>query len=358
MDLPLPNRALSNRITRSAAAILVLLVHVALVWIVILMRAPTPEDTATEPVIATLLYQPRPRNLALGPVPIHVRMENALHLQRFAPRIQDIPVDKPEPPQAPLTVPLPASASLPEQATAGLNGEESESSGHSGGGFSITLLQRVIPRYPAAAARRHEEGVTQVNLHIESSGRVSDVNITRSSGSPELDKAAVAAFRKWKFAQLSTLAPKEGVWLRTEQRFIRYRFKYSRLGGAADSVDVSEIKPATEEPTPGSKEALTRFISTVGAGEPVGGSGFLERSAVEKMRTALEEWGAVKSIRFTGTAGERRWETYQPVEGGHRVEVGWNMFEVRHQHAIIEWLVAVDRNGTVWSASASPAPWM
>jgi hypothetical protein len=76
------------------------------------------------------------------------------------------------------------------------------------------------------------------------------------------------------------------------------------------------------------------------------------------MHVALEKWGAVKSIEFTGTAGENRWAAYQADGGGPKVEVAWNLFEVRHQHATTEWMVAVDRQGTVWSASASPAPWM
>ena len=357
MRLSLANRALSSRLRRSLAAAFVLLTHVALIWIVILMRAPSPqEEPTTEPIIVELIDQPRPRNLALGPVPIHVEMEKVLRLQRLAPKIQDIPVDDPEPLQT-VSVPLPSSAPIPQLANAGLDGEASESSGHSGGGFSITLLQRVIPKYPVTSAHRHEEGVTQAAIHIDSSGRVADVKLTGSSGSRDLDKAALAAFRKWKFARLPSGAPKEGLWFRTEQRFIIYQFKYSRLGRAADAVDVSAIKGATEEATPGSREALSQFISTVSTGGAIDASGFIERNEVEKMRTALEQWGAVKSIEFTGTAGERRWTAYQPADGGAPVEVGWNLFEVHHQHAITEWLVAVDRDGMVWSARASPAPW-
>ena len=49
---------------------------------------------------------------------------------------------------------------------------------------------------------------------------------------------------------------------------------------------------------------------------------------------------------------------WMPGTGGPPIEVRWNMFEVHHQNATIEWLVAVDREGAVWSVSASPAPWM
>jgi hypothetical protein len=34
------------------------------------------------------------------------------------------------------------------------------------------------------------------------------------------------------------------------------------------------------------------------------------------------------------------------------------MFEVRHENNTSEWLVAVGRDGEVWAARASQAPWM
>ncbi|MEJ0039743.1 MAG: energy transducer TonB [Gammaproteobacteria bacterium] len=355
---------MSNRVRRACAAGAVLLAHVALVWMIVLIRAPAVDDhRITEPVFATLIDQPRPRNLTIDPVPIRVETENVVHLQRLAPKIQDFPVDEPEPPTTPSTVPMPASAPLPQLADSGMNGDAVESSGESGGGFRVTLLQRVIPKYPVASARRGEEGVTQVMLHVAESGRVNDVKITRGSGSRGLDNAALEAFRKWKFARLPEGAAPDGVWLRTEQCFIQYRLKYSRLGdSAADKVDVAAVQPAKDQVTPGSEEALGRFIKTIGAGTFTDDSDVTERNQVEKMRTALAAWGAVKSIQFTGTAGEHRWMTYRVRPGSTfarpTVEVEWNLFEVRHQNATTEWLIAVDRDGTVWNASASAAPWV
>jgi hypothetical protein len=43
--------------------------------------------------------------------------------------------------------------------------------------------------------------------------------------------------------------------------------------------------------------------------------------------------------------------------GPTTVEVQWNKFEVHHEHATSEWLIAVDRERTVWNARASRAPW-
>jgi hypothetical protein len=156
-----------------------------------------------------------------------------------------------------------------------------------------------------------------------------------------------------------------GVWLQTRQRFIIYRFTYSRLRDkAADDIDVAAVQPATVEATPGSQQALTRFINEVGAGTLGDKVDFPMRTALRKMRDALGEWGAVKSIEFTGTAGPRGWTAYRVRPSaaddsvGPTVEVSWNLFEVRLEHATTEWLIGMGRDGTVWSARASPAPWL
>src|SRR6185312_4536983 len=90
-----------DRTKRAVAAGIVLLAHVALVWRFILPRMERVEQASElEPVIATII-EPRPRALSFGPVAIEVKTENVLHLQRLAPRVQDIPVELPEPvPQA------------------------------------------------------------------------------------------------------------------------------------------------------------------------------------------------------------------------------------------------------------------
>ncbi len=69
-----------------------------LIWIAVQVHAYHTERqalAAPEPVIATLIQ--RPRNLSLGPVPVYVKTADVLRLQRFAPKIPDIPVNDAEP---------------------------------------------------------------------------------------------------------------------------------------------------------------------------------------------------------------------------------------------------------------------
>ena len=51
-------------------------------------------------------------------------------------------------------------------------------------------------RYPAAARRRHEEGVVYVRFAIDGQGQVLSATIARSSGSPELDLEVLALLRR------------------------------------------------------------------------------------------------------------------------------------------------------------------
>jgi protein TonB len=358
-------RATIDRIGHAVTAGAVLATHVVLIWIAIQVHSHYSVGRrsldSAEPVIATLIE--RPRNLSLGPVPIQLRTEVVLRLQRLAPKIPDIPVDA----ELTTTDGLPQAASAPatRQADTGLDGNASASSGHIGGGYVPMLLQRVVPKYPTRSARLREEGATGVHIRVEESGRVTEVRVTRSSGSRRLDDAAIDAVRKWKFARMPQGAAPNGAWVASELRFILYRFTYSRLDNdATEDLYVEEVKVgASDEAAPGSEAALGRFIAEMRAGSLAGHAAGANRAAAAKMRAALEEWGEVKSIRFTGSAGGPQWLAYE-MDGNRRgfvrptVEVKWNMFEVLHQNTTSEWLIAVDRDGTIWTARTSRAPWL
>jgi len=56
------------------------------------------------------------------------------------------------------------------------------------------------PEYPYEARRQRITGAGIVSMSVDSaSGQVTDVAIVRSTGSPFLDNAATAGFRRWRF---------------------------------------------------------------------------------------------------------------------------------------------------------------
>jgi hypothetical protein len=104
-----------------------------------------------------------------------------------------------------------------------------------------------------------------------------------------------------------------------------------------------------------------RFIAQVRDGT-LADAGTAAPGGSATLRAALDAWGAVKSLRSSGTVGGGQWlqeEVAPGSSGGGRrtVEVTWSMFELEHEKAVSQWLVASGRNGEVWSAQAAQTVW-
>jgi protein TonB len=69
-----------------------------------------------------------------------------------------------------------------------------------------------LPDYPAAAARRGDTGTTTLALLVGTDGRVSSARIDRSSGSRDLDRAAINALSLCKFKPATNNGVAEAGW--------------------------------------------------------------------------------------------------------------------------------------------------
>ena len=58
---------------------------------------------------------------------------------------------------------------------------------------------RTPPRYPQRMRQRGTEGVVVVRAMVDENGVVGDVTVKESSGSPELDRAAMNAIKRWRY---------------------------------------------------------------------------------------------------------------------------------------------------------------
>lgn len=61
------------------------------------------------------------------------------------------------------------------------------------------LVRQVRPTYPAAAARRKQEGWVEVSFTVGANGAVSDVNVVRAQPRGVFDRDAVRAVSQWQF---------------------------------------------------------------------------------------------------------------------------------------------------------------
>jgi len=352
----------------------VLIAHLLMLWLALLVRVGRTEDeTLVDVPVVMAIGMPGEHQ---GPLeaaaekPALVRLQAPAPIQAPTPRLEGIVVDLAEvevQPEAPAVVAdTAASASMAiADAAPGLAGDAPGAGGRAGDGQGLVLLQKVMPVYPVTSARRGEQGVTQVLIHVTESGRVDKVRVIRGSGSRHLDRAAEEAFLKWRFAALSPGSAPNGKWVQTMQRFILYRFKYSRLDPRASDMAIDDyLKPKSGDPedeTPGSREALLHFISQVRT-QSIEAPDRNTQKGLAEMRAILEQWGVVQSASFIGLAGSTRWMRHglRPdlsTSRDNTVEVSWNMFEVRHTNGASAWLIATDHDGQVWDARFSRAPW-
>ena len=77
--------------------------------------------------------------------------------------------------------------------------EEGREAGATGGWEPPVRLYAIQPEYPEAAQEQGIEGEVAAQLTIDARGRVGEVTIKKGL-SPELDRAAEAALRQWRFA--------------------------------------------------------------------------------------------------------------------------------------------------------------
>ncbi len=140
-----------------------------------LIALPTPKPATPAPV-PTPLPTPKPT-----PTP--------------TPVPTPIPTPKPIPTPSPTPVPMPKAVSAPTPTPSPTPEKKSAS-------VKVTKARprrSPQPEYPSEAKQKHQEGVVRLTASIDSEGRVTDVEITQSSGTPSLDEAARQALKRWEF---------------------------------------------------------------------------------------------------------------------------------------------------------------
>src|SRR5262245_15827210 len=75
--------------------------------------------------------------------------------------------------------------------------------GGSGSGITRSAIPRggyqVLPVYPSSARQLGIQGTSLLRVHVAADGRVTDSVVARSAGHADMDEAAMAAVRQWRF---------------------------------------------------------------------------------------------------------------------------------------------------------------
>ncbi|AMB86646.1 energy transducer TonB [Pseudomonas agarici] len=130
------------------------------------------------PVVDELAAKPPPKPIA-----------KPISTPKPVPKPEPKPVPKPveQPPVSPQPTAPPAPPAPPSPAPV------------TPASASAAYLKNPAPEYPALAQRRGWEGTVLLRVQVLASGTPGEIQIQQSSGREQLDQAALAAVRRWRF---------------------------------------------------------------------------------------------------------------------------------------------------------------
>jgi protein TonB len=80
--------------------------------------------------------------------------------------------------------------------------------------FDADYLDNPSPAYPPLSRREGEEGTVMLSVYVEANGQAGKVELARSSGFERLDRAALAAVKRWRFVPAGRGADAMADWVR------------------------------------------------------------------------------------------------------------------------------------------------
>ena len=189
-------------------------------------------------------------------------------------------------------------------------------------------------------ARTEMEGTIRLALRISPLGDTYQMQIEQSTGSGELDAAAVEAAKSWRFKPASWQGRAVDSNVTVELTFRFFEYSVSRI----DDPELAKVPRR----------------STKTAAHPDRSEGV--RRLVAQLRPpwlpAIRDWGPGAAVQDLGTIRGPEWRRYNIksnfLTAGHAcsVVVRWELYRVAHDSHATLWEVAVDRTGAVWAAKA------
>lgn len=174
---------------RIIALIIVALIHIAVGYVLVTGLAYEAVKKAVERVTTVDIDEPEPEPEELPPPPEEIPESSPPPIVAPPPPINIAPAPPPVrtqptiPPPAPIAVrvPPPAPPAPPPPPPPAFQPKDPTPRGNPGSWAS--------PRdYPSRALREEREGVTRFRVNVDANGRVTNCQITGSSGHPDLDE--------------------------------------------------------------------------------------------------------------------------------------------------------------------------
>ncbi len=217
-----------------------------------------------------------------------------------------------------------------------------------GGRVALTFAHFVAPIYPPDS---DQQGTVRLAVFVAPSGKVARVKVLRSSGSPQLNRAAIAAARQWRFVPFKR-ALDESIWSVVNLHFIQPRrtlgvpFVIMHYREVARQIN-AEVKQRGYAPLNMLKvwKRLRRFINALS-----GNSGRDARGG-RSLEAELAGLGRAQSVRFVGFLSHGLQHT-NPTLARRRRRSGtgrsrWQVYAVKQQRGFSEWMVEATPRGAL-----------
>jgi protein TonB len=207
-----PGPARGRRGVGIGAAVVFHVLLIAALWHLSQVRSVVVQQP---PVVARVITLPRavPPRPPAPPVPRPATKPATRHLPPLVQKPLEVvqapaqlPAIADAPPLAAMVVSAPSPAAVvapppaPAAAIAARPADAPPAPSLTPPRFDADYLRNPPPEYPAFSRRRGEQGRVLLRVHVASDGTPREVEIRASSGSERLDRAALEAVKRWKFA--------------------------------------------------------------------------------------------------------------------------------------------------------------
>jgi TonB family protein len=221
-----------------------------------------------------------------------------------------------------------------------------------GGRVALRFTHYVVPTYSARAGQ--QRSIT-LALLVAPTGTIEFVKILRSTGSSQLDQAAVTAARQWRFAPFERL-PDTEVWSAVRMDF---GSPSPLLGVPLDIMPYTavarQIDSEIEKQQPGhaswTKGVISRLLDKLVAQDRGRRRGADRGSPEDSLEAKLARQGPVRFVRFVGVVPHgmdyASPDSIDPRRRSRFMQARWQVYDVEQQRGFSVWLVKATPLGVI-----------
>ena len=227
----------------------------------------------------------------------------------------------------------------------------------------LRMVRWLRPEYPMEWAVAGMDGSVLLDQRIDAHGRPVTTTVARSSGSSQLDEAALHAANAWRFAPPLWKSRPVEVSSQIEVRFNFFEFQFSRIDESQMDTPPEEADSANRVARVSSRErSVRRLVGRLQSPHTQGASDLPTAPVPRSLTAAVRDWGPVKGVKYVGLVGQPEWRTYAIKPGyladspSGSVTVRWELYRVEHERNTSIWKMAFDRQGRIWGIKADVIP--